>query len=138
VPASIGGQEAASRFGSRVLIGGVMAAAILLSLGVGWTAPLPFWVAVVACSIYSIAVSADSAPLTAAAIAAAPAGSRGATMAVHSTVGFTSAALGTLVVGTALDALAGNPALAWGLAFPVMSVMSIGGFFKVTACRRPR
>jgi MFS family permease len=127
VPASIAGQEAASRMGPRRFIPLTMLAAFGLSLVVGWLSSLPFLVVIVAVSLYSIAISADSAPLTAAAIAAAPQGYRGSTMAVHSTVGFTSAMLGTLAVGATLDALGGNTAAAWGAAFAVMgSLGSIG------------
>lgn len=133
VPASIGGQEAASRIGARRLIVGVMIAAAVLSLTVGWTSALPFWAAVLGCSLYSIAISADSAPLTAAAIAAAPAGYRGAAMAVHSTVGFTAAAVGTLAVGATLDALGGDSTLAWGLAFAVMGCTGIAGAWRLSA-----
>jgi MFS family permease len=131
VPASIGGQEAASRIGSRRLIVRVMVIAAILSATVGWTTTLPFWMAVVGCSLYSIAISADSAPLTAAAIAAAPAGHRGAAMAVHSTVGFTAAAAGTLAVGAALDAL-GDNTIGWGVAFAVMGCVGIGGAWKLS------
>lgn len=132
VPASIGGQEAVSRFGPRRLIAGVMMTAAALSLLVGWTSVLPFWVAVLGCSIYNVAISADSAPLTAAAIAAAPAGSRGAAMAVHSTIGFTAAAIGTLAVGATLDALGGDTTLAWGVAFAVMGCTGFAGAWRLT------
>lgn len=131
VPASIGGQEAASRLGPKRLIVGVMIAAIALSLSVGWTSALPFWVAVLGCSLYSMAISADSAPLTAAALAAAPDGHRGAAMAVHSTIGFTGAALGTLAVGAVLDLLGGDSTAAWGAAFAVMGCTGLAGAWRV-------
>ena len=127
VPASILGQEAAARLGPRRLITAVMLSASAISWLVGWTATLPFVVAVAACGLYNVAVSADSAPLTAAAVAAAPPGYRGAAMAVHSTLGFTAATLGTLAVGATLDAFGGDTPLAWGMAFGVMGVTNLLG-----------
>jgi MFS family permease len=131
VPASIVGQEAASRIGARRLIVGVMLVAAAASLVVGWLSSAPVWLVVAGCSLYSVAISADSAPLTAAAMAAAPAGRRGATMAVHSTLGFTAAALGTLAVGATLDALGGESHAAWGIAFAVMGLASLPGAWRV-------
>ena len=131
VPASIGGQEAASRIGPRRLIASAMLAAFTLSLIVGWLSSLPFLALVLVVSLYSIAISADSAPLTAAAIGAAPQGHRGATMAVHSAVGFTSAMLGTLAVGATLDALGGDTPVAWGAAFAVMGWLGVVGAVRL-------
>ena len=131
VPASIVGQEAASRIGARRLIVGAMLVAAAASLVVGWLSSAPVWLVVAGCSLYSVAISADSAPLTAAAMAAAPAGRRGATMAVHSTLGFTAAALGTLAVGATLDAFGGESHAAWGFAFAVMGLTSLPGAWRV-------
>jgi MFS family permease len=131
VPASIGGQEAASRVGARHLIVRVMLVAAAASLVVGWLSSAPVWLVVAGCSLYSVAISADSAPLTAAAMAAAPAGRRGATMAVHSTLGFTAAALGTLAVGATLDAFGGESRAAWGIAFAVMGITGLPGAWRV-------
>jgi MFS family permease len=131
VPASIGGQESASRVGSRRHILRTMATSAVVGALVGWTAALPFAFVVLLCCIYSITVSADSAPLTAAAIAAAPAGSRGATMAVHSTLGFATAFLGSLSVGALLDALGGDTPIAWGAAFTMMGISNLAGILRL-------
>jgi MFS family permease len=132
VPASIGGQEVASRVGSRRHIIRTMAASAAVAAAVGWTAPLPFLVVVLLTCVYSATISADSAPLTAAAIAAAPPGSRGATMAVHSTLGFASAFLGSLSIGALLDALGGDTPIAWGAAFTVMGLSNAIGIWRLT------
>ena len=131
VPASIGGQEVASRVGSRRHIIRTMAASAAVATAVGWTAPLPFLIVVLLTCLYSATISADSAPLTAAAIAAAPAGSRGATMAVHSTLGFASAFLGSLSIGALLDALGGDTPIAWGVAFAVMGMSNVVGIWRL-------
>ena len=71
---------------------------------------------------YAITVPADSGALTSGMAMAADPGYRGATMATHSTVGFSLSALGAWVVGVALDA-AGGPlhASAWMAAFTVLA-----------------
>ncbi len=135
VPASIGGQEVASRVGSRRHIIRTMAASAAVAAVVGWTAPLPFLVVVLLTCLYSATISADSAPLTAAAIAAAPPGSRGATMAVHSTLGFASAFLGSLSIGALLDALGGDTPIAWGAAFTVMGLSNAIGIWRLRQSR---
>ena len=131
VPASIGGQEVASRIGPRRHIIRTMAASAAVAAVVGWLAPLPFPVVVLLCSIYSITISADSAPLTAAAIAAAPPGARGTTMAVHSTLGFAIAFAGSLAIGALLDLLGGDTPLAWGIAFMAMGASNALGILRL-------
>jgi MFS family permease len=68
--------------------------------------------------VYSFTVSGDSSAITAGAIEAAAPGQRGATMAVHSFIGFAGAFVGPLVFGVVLDLAGGRESLlAWGLAF---------------------
>ena len=76
----------------------------------------------------------DSAALTSGAIATAPPGMRGASMAVYSFVGFTAAFLAPLVFGVVLDLAGGNRStLAWGLAFASLGVF--GAFAPVARWR---
>lgn len=56
--------------------------------------------------IYGITIDVDSASVIPGVVAAAPAGYRGTTLAVHSTLGSRSAFLGPLTVGVVLDFLA--------------------------------
>jgi hypothetical protein len=132
VPASIGGQESASRVGSRRHIIRTMAASAVVGGVIGWTASWPFVLVVLLCCLYSVTISADSAPLTAAALAAAPSGLRGATMAVHSTLGFATAFLGSLAIGALLDLLGGDTQIAWGVAFTVMGISNLVGILRLT------
>jgi predicted MFS family arabinose efflux permease len=71
---------------------------------------------------YAITVPADSGALTSGMSMAANPDYRGATMAMHSTVGFSLSALGAWAVGVALDA-GGGPlnASAWTVAFAVLA-----------------
>jgi MFS family permease len=65
----------------------------------------------------------DSAALTSGAIASAPPDQRGATMAVYSFVGFSSAVFAPLLFGVVLDLAGGNRSVvAWGLAFASIGV----------------
>jgi hypothetical protein len=72
--------------------------------------------------VYAFTVPADSGALTSGMAMAADPRYRGATMAMHSTVGFSLSALGAWGVGVALDAAGGplNPS-AWTAAFSVLA-----------------
>jgi hypothetical protein len=72
--------------------------------------------------IYAITVPADSGALTSGMSAAAQPAFRGATLALHSMVGFGLSALGGWAVGVALD-IGGGPATAsgWLAGFLVMA-----------------
>ncbi|UEM04152.1 MFS transporter [Skermanella rosea] len=118
LPASILGNEAATRYGRRRVLVAIMAGSALLACGVGFSASLPFWLAVCVVALYGVTVTADSASLTVGAVTNALPGRRGATMAVHSFLGFGAAFVGSVMFGVVLDAAGGGEShLAWGLAF---------------------
>ncbi len=126
LPASIGGNELSRKFGRRKVVTAVMIGSAALGSALGFTAPLPyFWVAVLAL-LYGIAVTGDSASLTAGVVAVAPAGFRGTTLAVHSTIGFGAAFLGPLTVGVVLDFFQDSQ-LAWTMGFLTMAAGSLLG-----------
>ncbi len=120
LPASIGGNELCRRFGRKRTIARIMVGSSLLSVAVGLSAPLPYNLVVCLGFLYGVFVVADSASLTAGAVINSPAGGRGATLAVHSTLGFGAAFLGPLAVGIVLDLLRNNPSAAWAAAFATM------------------
>ena len=91
-----------------------------LGSALGFTAPLPYFLVAILALLYGITVTGDSASLTAGVVAAAPAGFRGTTLAVHSTIGFGAAFLGPLTVGVVLDFFGGNQ-LAWAMGFLTMA-----------------
>jgi len=109
LPASLLGNEAALRYGRHRAISAIMiaSAAVALAIGFGTTLPPPLLLMLVL--IYGCTVPGDSGALTAGMSASAVAQQRGATMALHSTVGFGLSALGAWGAGVALDA-AGGPA----------------------------
>jgi MFS family permease len=139
VVSSVGGNEIAMRIGRRRLVLMVMAASFLVSLTVGFSGALPLWVTVTACMIYAMTIQADSASITAGAVAAAPPGYRGATLAVHSTLGFGAAFLAPTLVGAVLDTGGGDIQVAtWAGAFATMGLMGLAGFVALLVLGRSR
>ena len=120
LPASIGGNELSRIFGRRKVISMVMIISAALGTILGFSAALPFIVVAFLAIVYGITIVGDSASLTAGVVAAAPAGYRGTTLAVHSTLGFCSAFIGPLTVGIVLDFFGGN-SQAWGMGFLCMA-----------------
>ncbi|KRQ06203.1 MFS transporter [Bradyrhizobium manausense] len=122
MPASILGNEAALKFGRHRAITVVMLASACVAIIIGFNASAPAWVVALLLMIYGLTVPADSGALTAGMSAAAVSEHRGATLALHSTVGFGLSALGAWGTGVALDA-AGGPqsARGWLLVFIVLA-----------------
>ncbi len=140
VPASIFGNELALKFG-RVRLAvttGLISAAI--GCAIGFTASLPYLAVVALCIVYGMANYADSSTVTAGAVAAAPHGQTGATMAVHSFIGFGGGFVGSLVFGVVLDHSGGSTDVAaWGLGFASLGVAAaLGPLALLMLSRRDR
>jgi predicted MFS family arabinose efflux permease len=122
MPASILGNEFALRFGRHRAISAVMFASAAVALLIGISADQSPWLLLPLVLIYALTVPADSGALTSGMSMAADPSYRGATMAMHSTVGFSLSAAGAWAVGVALDA-AGGPqsSTAWMAAFSVLA-----------------
>jgi MFS family permease len=123
IPASILGNEAATRAGRGRYVAFVMAASGCLAWTAGFAAGLPWWVMLTVLALYFVMVMADSAALTAGLVAATPPQQRGAAMAIYSFLGFGAGFLAPLVFGGLLD-LGGGAAspFAWGLAFGSLGI----------------
>jgi MFS family permease len=120
LPASIGGNELSRKFGRRKVVTAVMIGSAALGSALGFTAPLPYFLVAILALLYGITVTGDSASLTAGVVTVAPAGFRGTTLAVHSTIGFGAAFLGPLTVGVVLDVFGGKQ-FAWAMGFLTMA-----------------
>ena len=128
VPASIIGNEFAERFGRRRTILTAMILSVIAALATGFSASVSLAAAALFVILYNGFIMGDSASLTAGASAAATPGYRGATLAVHTILGFSGALFGPLVVGLALDLGGGQTSsLAWVLAFAAMGFGSLAG-----------
>ena len=122
MPASILGNEFALRVGRHRAISIVMFASAAVALLIGLLADQSPWLLLPLLVVYALTVPANSGALTSGMSMAAHPNYRGATMAAHSTVGFSLSALGAWGVGVALDA-AGGPLSAhgWMAAFSVLA-----------------
>lgn len=139
LPASVLGNELAHRFGRRQVLIAVMIASAIAGTVFGFSgATLPFVAVVFLAFVYGWTVIGDSATLTAGVIAAADPRYRGATMAMHSMIGFVGSFLGPLAFGGVLDAGGGEESgTAWGIAFASLSaVILIGPVLMMTMARR--
>lgn len=128
VASSITGAELAIRFGRVRLISVVMVISALTACATGFSITLPFWLVVSLCLVYAATIQADSSAITAGAIAMAPEGHRGATMAVHSVIGFSGALFGPMMAGAVLDVSGGQTSvLAWGLTYSLIGSFGLIG-----------
>ena len=121
LPASILGNEAALRYGRHRAITIVMLASAAVAFAIGLTAGVSHWLTLALLLVYAFTVPADSGALTSGMSGAAEPRYRGATLALHSTVGFGLSAVGGWAVGAAIDAAGGaQSASGWLAAFLVM------------------
>jgi len=129
---SIYGAEVAARTDRRRIIGRVMILSVLASIAAGFSSGLPVWIVAALCGLYSMLIMADSAALTGGAVVSSVPGQRGATLAVHSVLGFSGGVVGPLAVGLVLDLAGGaNSYIAWGLAFLTMGAGSFAALFAI-------
>jgi MFS family permease len=122
LPASILGNEAAIRFGRHRAITAVMIVSGAVALTIGGLSGASPALLLALVLIYAITIPADSGALTSGMAGSAVPANRGATMAMHSTVGFGLSALGGWAGGIALDAF-GGPASpsGWAALFAVFA-----------------
>lgn len=123
MPASILGNELALKLGRHRAVTVVMLLSAAVALGIGFTAGFSPWLTLGLMFVYAFTVPGDSGALTSGMAAAADPRYRGASMAVHSTVGFGLTAVGGWVIGVTLDLAGGvtQPA-AWAWAYAVMAL----------------
>lgn len=128
VPASVLGNEGALRFGRHRSIASVMSASAIIALLIGLSVSAPPQLLLALLLVYSFTLPGDSGALTSGMTQSAQPGERGATMALHSMVGFGMAAAGGSIVGLAIDA-AGGPQSdnGWTAAFVVMALAIAAG-----------
>ncbi len=128
MPSSVLGNELARKFGRPPVLLCVMSVSALVALAVGFGAALPYWLVLVMILFYGFMVTADSATITAGVVEVADPKMRGATMAVHSMIGFVGSMMGPLIFGAVLDVAGGETSgLAWGLAFAVIAALLMLG-----------
>jgi MFS family permease len=125
--ASVWGNELAIRFGRRRFIVATMLVSAAMAAVIGFSAALPYAGAAGLVLVYAMLIWSDSSSLTAGSAGSAEPGRRGATLAVHSTLGYAGGFLGPLVLGAALDLCGGASVLGWGVAFGHVTVALLLG-----------
>ena len=123
--ASVVGNEAAIRYGRRRLIALAMLGSVGLGASVGFLGSLSYPIAAVMLLAYGFVIWLDSASLTAGSSGTADPSRRGATLAVHSTLGYAGGFVGPLIVGFILDLGGGMSRTTWGLSFLVVAVLML-------------
>jgi predicted MFS family arabinose efflux permease len=121
--ASVLGNEAAIRIGRRRLIGFAMVASIVCAGLLGLIGPWSYLLAATLLLIYGPIVWLDSSSLTAGTAGTAEPSRRGATLAVHSMLGYVGGFIGPLAVGWTLDLSGGMSPKAWAAAFLLIAAL---------------
>ena len=107
LPASVLGNEAALRYGRHRALTVIMSGSAIVALAIGFSVTASPMVLLILIFLYGLTVPADLGALTSGTTASAVPVNRGATLAIHSTVGFGLSALGAWGAGVVLD-LAGG------------------------------
>ena len=123
LPASVLGNEAALRFGRHRAIATIMFLSAAIAVAIGLSVTLSPIILLLLLLAYGFTVPGDLGALTSGMSASANPSQRGATMALHSTVGFGLSAVGAWGTGVALDFAGGpNSASGWLAAFSLLAV----------------
>lgn len=138
MPSSVLGNELALRAGRHRAISVIQVLSAAVGVCLGLADDASPWLILSLILIYAVTIPADSGALTAGMTQNAAPGAKGATMALHSTVGFGLSALGGWGFGAALDA-AGGPASsrAWLAGFALLSACILLGPFALLWSRTP-
>jgi predicted MFS family arabinose efflux permease len=121
--ASVLGNEAAIFFGRQRLISIAMIASAVCAVLLGFVGTQSYLVAVAVMLIYGPAIWLDSSSLTAGTAGTAEPSRRGATLAVHSMLGYFGGFIAPLLVGWGLDLQGGNSPAAWAIIFAVLAAL---------------
>jgi predicted MFS family arabinose efflux permease len=125
---SVVGADMAARMGRRRLCVFAMLGSGALAMAIGFCNGLPYGALAALMLLYNALIQADSAALTTGAVLAADPDRRGATLSVHSVLGFSAGFVGPLAFGMVLDAAGGaDTGRAWGLAFASLGVVAALG-----------
>ena len=123
--ASVLGNEAAIQVGRRRLISFAMIASAVCAVLLGFIGTGSYPIAVGLMLIYGAIVWLDSASLTAGTAGTAEPSRRGATLAVHSMLGYIGGFVGPLAVGWVLDLQGGMSSTAWATAFSMIAALML-------------
>ena len=129
------GNELSLRFGRRRAVFGIMLVSAMVAGVIGFTSSFSYALAAAFCLLHGVMVSGESASVTAGAIGNARPAYRGATMAMHSTLGFAGSFMGPVAVGLVLDLAGGESVMGYGIAFASMGVVMLVGPLTIALMR---
>jgi predicted MFS family arabinose efflux permease len=127
--ASVLGNEAAIRLGRQRLITFAMMGSAACAILLGYVGTQSYLLAVGLILIYGPIVWLDSSSLTAGTAGSAEPSRRGATLAVHSMLGYIGGFVGPLAVGFVLDLGGGMSSASWSAAFTLIAALMVMGLF---------
>ena len=135
--ASVAGNEASIRLGRRKLIHAAMLGSAAIATALAIVGTTSYAVAGVLLILYGIVIWLDSSSLTAGTAGTADPARRGATLAVHSMLGYSGGFVGPLAVGWVLDLYGGMSPAAWAAAFLMIAALMLGALL-IFWLMRPR
>jgi MFS family permease len=121
--ASIFGNEMSIRFGRMRLICVAITGSVLVGAVIGFLGPSSYALAAVLVLAYGFVIWLDSSSLTAGTAGSADPARRGATLAVHSMLGYGGGFVGPLAIGWTLDLAGGMSRVGWGMAYLTVAVL---------------
>jgi predicted MFS family arabinose efflux permease len=123
--ASVTGNELAIRQGRRRLVSLAMLGSAATAIAIALVGTASYAIAVALLLVYGFVVWLDSSSLTAGAAGTAEPSRRGATLAVHSTLGYAGGFAGPLIVGYALDLSGGLSGAGFSAAFLTIAALTV-------------
>lgn len=124
---SMVGNELSIRLGRQRLVRLAMTLSILCAATIGFFGPASYAMAVAFVLGYGVVIWLDSSSLTAGAAGAADPAKRGATLAIHSMLGYGGGFVGPLAMGFILDWSGGMSVNGWGYAFAGTAAAMLAG-----------
>lgn len=135
--ASIFGNEMSIRFGRMRLIRMAILGSVLVGAVIGFLGPSSYALAAALVMAYGFVIWLDSSSLTAGTAGSADPSRRGATLAVHSMLGYGGGFVGPLAIGWTLDLAGGMSRVGWGMAYLVVAALSLSSLI-LFAVMKPR
>jgi len=128
IASSLAGNRLAESLGRDRIVAIAMLSGAALSLVAGFAFGASPWVVLLLVFLWNAAIYLDSSALTAGTVQAADPALRGATMGLHSMLGYAGGFVGPLLAGVMLDWAGGDGVAAWGIAFGHLAFIMLAGF----------
>jgi predicted MFS family arabinose efflux permease len=128
IASSLAGNRLAESLGRDRIVAIAVLSGAALSLVAGFAFGASPFVVLLLVFLWNAAIYLDSSALTAGTVQAADPALRGATMGLHSMLGYAGGFVGPLLAGVMLDWAGGEGVAAWGIAFGHVAFIMLAGF----------